>query len=107
MSSSYSGRDEEILAAYAAGTDIGQIQRRYGVSEGEIHRIVAEDVGAEPRPSAAGSGTATRSRGPLAVAGMITIVLGLLGPLAGGFVWLLVYYVSATEYPIASLGPGN
>jgi hypothetical protein len=108
MLPSESTRDEEIIAAYAAGNEIGQIQQRYGVSQEEIDRIVGEGIGLQgrSRPTKGSPGATSSPRTPLAVMGIVMIVLGVSGLLAG-IAWLSVYYLSGTEYPISSLGYGN
>ncbi|WP_327038952.1 cell division protein CrgA [Micromonospora maris] len=99
-------RDEEIIAAYAAGEDLGHIERRFGISASEIRRIVATEteikVATDNRPSA------QRPRvTPSAAAGIVLIAIGLVGPCAGGILWLAVYYLSETAYPVSSWQEGN
>ncbi|MFF0318939.1 cell division protein CrgA [Micromonospora sp. NPDC005252] len=99
-------RDEEVIAAYAAGEDVGHIEQRFGISADGIRRIVAAGTGVEAatddRP------TAQRPRAtPLTVAGIVLMALGLVGPCAGGILWLAVYYLSETAYPVSSWQDGN
>ena len=99
-------RDEQVIAAYAAGEDVVHIERRFGVSADEVRQIVAAGTGVEAGAAAAGNGARQR-RGPLAVAGIVLTMLGLVGPCAAGVLWLAIYYLSETEYPVSSWQYGN
>ncbi|MEV4756119.1 cell division protein CrgA [Micromonospora sp. NPDC049559] len=100
-------RDEQVIAAYGAGEDVGQIGRRFGISEEEVRRIVAMEVGGGIGAGGDPSQAARRRRGPLAVTGIVLMVVGLLCPCAAGVAWLVTFYVSGADYPVSSLGYGN
>jgi ABC-type uncharacterized transport system permease subunit len=79
---------------------VGKADRRMAdtvVPAVRMRLLVAE--GMHPRATSS-------PRTPLAVMGIVMIVLGVSGLLAG-IAWLSVYYLSGTEYPISSLGYGN
>ncbi|GAB3337770.1 cell division protein CrgA [Micromonospora halotolerans] len=100
-------RDEQVIAAYAAGDDVGHIEQRFGISGDEIHRIVAMGTGG---PSAASQNLRSAERPrlrPLIAAGILLMALGIVGPLAAGILWLAVYYFSEAAYPVSSWQGGN
>ncbi|MFG1953882.1 cell division protein CrgA [Micromonospora sp. NPDC048830] len=99
-------RDEEVIAAYAAGEDVGHMAWRLGIPADEIRRIVVRETGGGARPAGGPPGAVRPGWTPLAVAGIVLVVLGLVGGLAG-VLWLAVYYLSGAEYPVSSLGQGN
>jgi hypothetical protein len=100
-------RDDEIIAAYGAGEEVGQIGRRFGLSREEVSGIVAGGVGTAEAPHGPASASPPARGGPLAAAGVALIVLGVFCPFSGGVLWLMTYYVSDAEYPVASWGYGN
>lgn len=100
-------RDEQVIAAYAAGEDIQHIGQRFGISGDEVRQIVAVGTRAEAGTADSLHSGERQRRGPLAVAGSVLIVLGLVGPCALGVLWLTIYYVSETEYPVSSWQYGN
>lgn len=53
-----SSREDAIIAAYAAGQDEAEIERTYGTTREEIHRLVAGEL-AVPPPKPRGPGLAS------------------------------------------------
>jgi hypothetical protein len=86
---------------------VGQIGRRFGLSPEDVSRIVAGGVGMDEVPHGPASVAPPGRGGPLAAAGVVLMVLGVFCPFAGGVLWLITYYVSETEYPVASWEYGN
>jgi hypothetical protein len=95
-------RNEQIVAAYAAGEDTAVIAARVGVTADDIRRIVAD--GTFP---ATGTPAAPRRNFTLATVGWLLLALGFVGPCLIGAGWLAVYYLSAAMYPVSSWGYGN
>ena len=100
-------REEEVIAAYAAGEDVGHIERRFGISGDEIRRIVATGTGVEAATTDKLPSAERPRPTPLTAAGIVLVALGLVGPCGGGILWLAVYYLSETAYPVSSWQQGN
>ena len=98
--------NEEIISAYGAGVAVEHIQQRYGVSEQEIRRVVATELGLD-NDQAVGLGNIRRGRSALATASMIILGICGIGPCVLGAGWLVTYYASVAQYPVASWGYWN
>jgi hypothetical protein len=98
--------EEQIVAAYAAGETVAHIGKRMGASTDDVLRVVAQETapGAAPPPELHESGRRTPW---ITTVGISLLVLGAIGPCAGGALWLAVYYASVQVYPIGSWGYGN
>jgi len=57
------------------------------------------------RPSAAPAGPATPASGPRpSPRWWVPVMLGLM---VAGLVWIVVFYLSSSEYPVPGIGAGN
>jgi hypothetical protein len=100
-------RDEQIVAAYAAGEAVDQISRRLGVPAGDVLRVVEQETAIVPSAARQQASIGRRRTAATGVVGIVLVVAGGVGPCGGGILWLAVYYASAQLYPVEGLGYGN
>lgn len=74
-----SNRDA-IVAAYADGQDMAEIERRYGVTRAQIERVIAEELGTPARPRGPGlTSLGNRVLLGVAVGWVVSVFARLLG----------------------------
>jgi hypothetical protein len=93
---------DEVIAAFAAGDDVKQMERRFGVSEEDILKIIEAETEDRAGPALNSIASGRQRPSPVRAAGVLLIVLGLVGPFAMGALWLAVFYLSGGDYPAQS-----